>query len=150
MSDEKKSGWDSFADQLKDPLDWGLFVLGCAGGSVVTAHVGGLDFGHSVLAGGLGAVGLRRAAAAGLLRSNLKKKAEALHGILQEDGRQRDLITGLGDNIVKWRNKILSNDDFDKCIEEISREDTARKMKNSATMPPKVMVTTERLIGNID
>lgn len=127
VSDEKKSGLDRVLDELKDPWDWAAAFVGAAGGAYVTVHTGGLDLGHAIPTGALGAISARRAGVASLRRPFLGKKAARLYDILSKDNRYLDLKAELADYMFKWKQKIVASDQFEKKIDQISAEDSERK-----------------------
>ena len=71
-------GLERIVRELKSPWDWVALFVGATGGAIVTIVSHGADLGHSISAGALGAIFLRRAAVASRIRSRLRKKAKRL------------------------------------------------------------------------
>jgi hypothetical protein len=133
--DKKSGGWERVFDELKDPWDWTAAIFGGGLGAAATIFLHGADLGHSIPTGALGAVGARRAAAAGFRRPGLRKRAKRLLALLVNDQRFPDLILELRDYMDKWELKIISNDKFAKKIDEISEADSNRKKSRYAAPP---------------
>src|SRR4051794_26421380 len=90
MSDDKKGSLERVLDQLTDPLDWVAAAAGAAGGAVVTGFAHGLDMGHSIPAGALGAIAAKKAAFASFQRPRLRKRADAMMDFLRAAAAQPD------------------------------------------------------------
>jgi hypothetical protein len=128
MSDEKKGVVEQITDQLKDPFDWAAAFIGGAGGAFVTFHTAGMDMGHSIPTGALGAIGLKRAIFASFSRPFLRSKANNLVSLLKlHEKENADLLVELNDCIVKWDKKIIASEVLGKRIEEIAKKDTERQ-----------------------
>ena len=129
MADDNKSGWGRVFDELKNPWDWTAAIVGGAGGALVTIFTHGLDLGHSIPTGALGAVAARRAVSASFHRPSLRKKAKRLLKILKDENRHPDLADRLQDYSQKWEMQIMPDDKFDAKVAEVSEEDSSRKWK---------------------
>ena len=73
----------SLLDELKNPADWAAFILGAAGGAIVSGHIAGLDLGHSIPTGGFAALAAERALLASLRRPILTRKWKPYHQFLE-------------------------------------------------------------------
>ena len=83
MADE--SIWERIRKELASPWDWVAAGVGAAGGMGVSGMVAGVDAGTSVGVGALAAVSARKAAAASLRGRTLRKRANGLLYLLEEN-----------------------------------------------------------------
>jgi hypothetical protein len=124
---EKRSGIDRVMDELKSPWDWVAALVGGAGGLLASGHVGHLDGGQLIPGGALGAISARRAAVASVQRPVLRRRGKRLIKFLETQGRFPDLVDDLRDSLEKWNLRIISNEDFEKRIAAVAKEDSKRK-----------------------
>jgi hypothetical protein len=121
LSDElnniPKSALQQLLDQMTKPEDWLGAIVGGIGGSVVTFHMAGLDFGHSILVGaGAGVTGVRTGKMA-LQGYFLRRKVKLFNKMLQEEG-QSELADDLQELKAQWDIGLLKSDKFELYIEE--------------------------------
>ena len=119
------SALDKLIAQLTSPLDWIGAIVGGVAGSVVSAHMLGLDFGHSILVGAGGGVTATKSGKLAFRCLGIKQKADRFSKLLA-DAKETQFAADLQVYRTLWNAKVLSNDDFEKSMEGIRKELTKK------------------------